>query len=65
VEKIKTIADTIVWVAEERMERGGYKSLISTIHVVLMEVGLKVGERMNLDRGARYDRNHGRIQTIG
>ena len=43
---VKTVADTIVWMAEERVKAGGYKNLVSAMHAVLMEVGLLVGKRM-------------------
>jgi len=45
---VKTVADTIVWMAEERVKAGGYKNLVSAMHAVLMEVGLLVGERMEV-----------------
>jgi len=42
----QTIADTIVWMAEERMKESGYKNLVSGIYAVSMEVELLVGQVM-------------------
>ena len=39
-ELIKTLADTIVWVAEKRMEHTTYQNKNSAIHAVLMEINL-------------------------
>ena len=47
---IKTVADTIVWMAEERVKEGGDKDLVRAIYGVWMEVGLLVGEKMRDER---------------
>ena len=43
---IKTVADTIVWMARERMKTEAYKTLVSAIHAIDMEIGLILGEEM-------------------
>jgi len=43
---IKTVVDTIVWMAEERVKGGGDKDLVRAIYAVSMEIDLLVGERM-------------------
>jgi hypothetical protein len=45
----QTIADTIVWMAEERVKgEGGDGDLVRAIYSVWMEVGLLVGEKMRI-----------------
>lgn len=43
---IKTIADTIICLAKERMKSGSYKNINSAIHEVRVEIGLKLIEFM-------------------
>jgi hypothetical protein len=43
---INTIAETIVWIAKERIKTDPYKNLISAIHAVSTEVGISVGSKM-------------------
>lgn len=45
-EMIRTLADTVLWVAEERYRKGKYKSLNSAIHAVSMEVSLRLMDVM-------------------
>ena len=45
-EEIKTIAETIVYVAEERMKTKKYQNINSAIHCVNLEVSLILQDEM-------------------
>ena len=43
IKMVKTISDTIIWLAQERIKQGEpYKSLNSAIHAVKMEITLQL-----------------------
>lgn len=44
--EVKTIAETIVWIAEERMKTHSYQNRASAIHAVSIEVSNELIEYM-------------------
>ena len=49
---IKTLANTIVWIAEERLKKGEkYQDLNSAIHAVVLDVMQILMDKMKENRG--------------
>jgi hypothetical protein len=45
-DEIKTITETIVWIAEERNKSGNYQNINSAIHSVKMDISLRLQDEM-------------------
>ena len=49
-EEIKTIAQTIVWLAKERMKTEEYQNINSVIHAVSLELHLELMQYMKNEK---------------
>ena len=54
---IKTISDTIIWIAKDRLRRKKYQNLSSAIHSVTMDIMLDLCSRIIKDYSFYRDDN--------